>query len=287
MGKLFAYARLFRIEHAVLLAVAVLLSEALVSNAYEIPFPALSIVLLSLAVPVFIEMASFSLNDYLDIKSDKENKRNDRPLVTGQISPKNAIYASGAFYLLGILAAVPLPAAALFIAIVFAALSIAYNYKLKEMPLIGNLYIALSMAIPFIFGNLVVSDSIYLPLLAIAGVALVAGLGREIIKSAEDVKGDVLHRKAKTLPAIIGTKSSCYAAVACYFVLVPICLLPFSYGLPINILAAGLVLLSAISFAAIGIMIAKSHEQKTLKAARKASLLGLAVGLAGYAASLI
>ena len=284
MGVFSAYMRLFRIEHALLLAVAVLLGE-LLSGA----LPALPMLLCSLAVPVFIEMGSFALNDYFDVKTDKANKRNDRPLVSGEISPAHALPAAGACYALGVAAALPLPPAALCIALLFAILSVAYNFKLKELPLVGNIYIAASMAIPFLFGSLVASPILPPWILAIALVAFVAGLGREIIKSAEDMEGDVLHRSARTLPVVIGRKNALLCASALYAALIPLSLSPFAFGLRANILSLGLVLLTAFSFAAMAAIAARApaKDQSVLISLRKSSLLALGVGLAGYAASLI
>lgn len=279
-----AYRRLFRIEHALLLAVAVLLGE-LLSGA--LPAPAL--LLFSLAVPVFIEMGSFALNDYFDVKSDKENRRLDRPIASGEISPRAALIAAALCYVIGIAAALPLPSAALYIALIFAILSIAYNFRLKELPLVGNLYIAASMAIPFLFGSLVASPSILPQVWAIALVAFTVGLGREIIKSAEDVEGDVKHRRARTLPVVIGKRNSLLFASLLYALAVPLSLSPFALGLRANILSLGLVSLTALSFAAMAYIAARASEkdQAALISLRKTSLLALGIGLAGYAASLI
>ncbi|MFA6907497.1 MAG: UbiA family prenyltransferase [Candidatus Micrarchaeia archaeon] len=284
MGRFFAYMRLFRIEHALMLAVAVLLGE-LLSGA----LPALPLLLCSLAVPVFIEMGSFALNDYFDVKADRANKRADRPIASGEISPSHALLASAACYMIGVAAALPLPPAALFITLIFAALSIAYNFKLKELPLAGNMYIAASMAIPFLFGNLVAAPDIFARIWAIALVAFVAGLGREIIKSAEDMEGDVLHRNARTLPVVVGKKNALLSAALLYAALVPLSLAPFAFGLRANILSLGLVLLTAFSFAAMALLAARASEkdQAALISLRKASLLALGAGLLGYAASLI
>jgi geranylgeranylglycerol-phosphate geranylgeranyltransferase len=282
LAKLDSYRRLFRIEHALLLAVAVLLGE-LLSGA----LPALPILFFSLAVPIFIEMGSFALNDYFDVKADKANKRHDRPIASGEISPKNALVAALLCYIIGVAAALPLPSLAFHIALLFAALSLAYNSKLKELPLVGNAYIAASMAIPFIFGNLVVSGTLEPHIAAISLVAFIAGLGREIIKSAEDVEGDVKHRNARTLPAIIGVKRSAYVAAVCYLLLVPISFLPFAYSLRANILSLGLVAVTALSFAFMAQKAAADQSKESLISLRKASLLALAVGLAGYAASLL
>ncbi|MFA6328985.1 MAG: UbiA family prenyltransferase [Candidatus Micrarchaeia archaeon] len=279
-----AYVRLFRIEHALLLAVAVALGELLSG-----PLPALPLLVCSLAVPVFIEMGSFALNDYFDVKTDKANKRTDRPIASGEISPRAALAASAACYLVGIAASLPLPFAAICITLLFAFLSIAYNFRLKELLLVGNIYIAASMAIPFLFGNLVVAPALLPQILAITLVAIVAGLGREIIKSAEDMEGDVLHRNARTLPVVIGKKNALMLAALLYALLVPLSLSPFALGLGANILSLGLVLLTAFSFAAMAAIAARASENDgaALVSLRKSSLLSLALGLAGYAASLL
>ncbi|MFA4982865.1 MAG: UbiA family prenyltransferase [Candidatus Micrarchaeia archaeon] len=286
MASLSAYVRLFRIEHAAMLSAAVLIGILISQNA-EGAAISLSSIALALAVPFFIEMGSFALNDYFDVETDKANKRKDRPIASGEITKETALALSGAAYVLGIACAVPLPTSALYITLLFAALSLFYNWKLKLLPLVGNLYIAASMAIPFLFGNLVVSSSISPQLWAISLVAFVAGLGREIVKSAEDVEGDVKHRNARTLPALVGKKTSCYFAALLYAALVPLAFLPFLFGLKANILAAGLVMLTAISFAAMAYLVASDQKKEDLEACRKSSLLALGVGLLGYAASLI
>lgn len=284
MKAISSYIRLFRIEHALLLTVAVLVGE-LLSGA----LPSLPLLLCSLAVPVFIEMGSFALNDYFDVKTDKANKRTDRPIAAGEIAPQAALIAAALCYIVGIAAALPLPQAALYITLLFAFLSIAYNFKLKGLPLVGNLYIAASMAIPFLFGSLVVAPDILARIWAIALVAFVAGLGREIIKSAEDMEGDVLHRNARTLPVVIGKKNSLLLSALLYAALVPLSLSPFVLGLRANILSLGIVLLTAFSFAAMAAIAARATEKDraALISLRKASLLALGVGLAGYAASLL
>jgi geranylgeranylglycerol-phosphate geranylgeranyltransferase len=284
MGSFSAYKRLFRIEHALMLAVAVLLGELLSGG-----LPATLPLLCSLAVPVFIEMGSFALNDYFDVKTDKANKRHDRPIASGEISPRAALLAAAACYIIGIAASLPLRPSAILITLVFAFLSIAYNFKLKELPLVGNVYIAASMAIPFLFGNLVAAPGISSYIWAIALVAFVAGLGREIIKSTEDMEGDMKHRNARTLPVVIGAKNALLFSAALYAALIPLSLAPFALGLRANILSLGLVLLTAFSFAAMAITAARATEkdQSALISLRKTSLLALGVGLAGYAASLI
>lgn len=281
------YIRLFRIEHALMLAVAVLLSELLVGKALSISLPPISIVVLSLLVPVFVEMGSFALNDYLDVKADRANRRRDRPIVAGEISPQSALGLAALCYAIGILACIPLPREASMVALVFIFLSVLYNWQLKRLPLIGNLYIAASMAIPFIFGNIVVSPHIMPSIILITMVAFLSGVGREILKSAEDLEGDVKHRGASTLPAVIGIRNSSYIGAVCYLISAPLSFAPFLFGLPQNILSLGLVGVSALAFLFLACKAATDHTKAGLESSRKSSLAALAAGLAGYAASLL
>ncbi len=280
--NLSAWRRLFRIEHALMLCVAVLIGELLSGG-----LPPLPMLILSLAVPAFIEMGSFALNDWFDVKTDKANKRTDRPIASGEISPSAALNAAAISYAIGVAAASLLPTLAFYLALIFAIFSVLYNWKLKDLPLIGNAYIAASMAIAFPFGSMVSSQIIPYSILAIASVAFVSGLGREILKSCEDVEGDIKHRKSKTLPVAIGKKNAALLAASCYLLLVPLSFLPFTHALAPTILSLSLVSLTSLAFAFMAFSAYRDSSKENLKALRKASLISLAIGLLGYAASLI
>ena len=82
---------LTRFEHAIMLAIAVLIGESIILGG----LPSLSLlILLSLLVPILSEAGSFALNDYLDIETDRINKKFDRPLVKGTMSPRFALWFS-------------------------------------------------------------------------------------------------------------------------------------------------------------------------------------------------
>jgi len=187
MGFLKELFRLTRFEHALMLAFAVLIAETVVLGA----LPPLSLVIvLSLLVPIFSEMGSFALNDYLDIEADKANKMMERPLVKGTISAGFALWFSVACLVISVALALFINLPAFLIALVFNLLAVAYNYRLKDLPLVGNAYIALTMAIPFLFGNYVVSGTLSPIILVLAVLGFVAGLAREVIKSVQDMEGD-------------------------------------------------------------------------------------------------
>lgn len=209
MGFVKEFLKLTRFEHAIMLAVGVLIGEITVLKG--IP-PLNHILLFSLLVPIFAEMGSFALNDYLDIKTDRANKRNERPLVKGTISPQFAFYFSWVAFILSITLGYLINSYAFYIAIIFNILAIAYNYKLKDLPLVGNAFIAFSMAIPFLFGNFVYSTELNTLPILLAVLAFLSGLGREIVKSVQDMEGDKKARNSNTLPFVIGKERSLYLA---------------------------------------------------------------------------
>ncbi len=209
MGFVKEFLKLTRFEHAIMLAVGVLIGEITVLKG--IP-PLNQILLFSLLVPIFAEMGSFALNDYLDIKTDRANKRNERPLVKGTISPQFAFYFSWVAFILSITLGYLINIYAFYIAIIFNILAIAYNYKLKDLPLVGNAFIAFSMAIPFLFGNFVYSTELNTLPILLAVLAFLSGLGREIVKSVQDMEGDKKARNSNTIPFVIGKERSLYLA---------------------------------------------------------------------------
>ena len=278
LDKLKEYLKLVRIEHAFMLSFAVLVAETIASGKFpSLTFP----VLLSLLVPFFIEMAAFAENDYIDIKTDVANRKKDRPLVKGTIRPHNAMRLAYACYAIGVLLALLINITCFGIALVFALLSSAYNRKLKDLPVLGNLYIALTMAIPFIFGNFVIYPTLQPIPVALAMLGFLSGFGREVIKSIQDMEGDRLARRSETLPLLIGKK---YAALLAAFVFVDFVffsILPFYFGLKPGIVPVGLVLAADLSFFYMALRLQSNQSPRFLEQARKLSLVSMAVGLAG------
>jgi geranylgeranylglycerol-phosphate geranylgeranyltransferase len=290
-SKIFSYlnewAKLTRIEHAffsifgVLVGILIALKEGFNFSDY----------LLAFFVPFFINLGSFILNDYFDIAADKLNNRLDRPLVSGKINKKVALFVAILFFLIGLLAAYLLGWEPFLIALIFSILAIAYNYKLKEIAFFGNLIIALSMAIAFIFGYIVARHSFNFPnyVLILFFGALFIGLARELIKTIQDIKGDKLARGAKTLPILIGKKPSAYLA-AFFFILFCFCvllLISLTFNQNIfnwNYFSLGLIYLSlAISL----ILIIKTIKLEDLEDIRKNSLLLIGFLLAALIIALV
>lgn len=248
MAKLVEVLRLTRIEHSLLLVIAVIAAELLAGGP-----PGLPALALSLVTPVFISMGAFAINDYFDIAVDAKNGK-DRPLVTGTLSRGDALYTAAACMGIGILASFPLGWPCLVIALLFAFFSFLYSYRLKETLLLGNAYIALTMVIPFIFGSYAASGGPGIQIMLISLMVFFSGLAREIHGTIRDYMGDVKERGIVSLPGVVGPgKSAAYALVfyavavllsAYLFVLIPPFRLNPAFGIMIAVSDALLIYVS-------------------------------------------
>jgi len=266
-------AKLTRIEHAFMLALAVLIAETILLG--ELP-PVSLVIILSLLVPVFSEMGSFALNDYFDIETDRLNKKN-RPLANGTLSTGFALWLSITTLVVSTVMAYFINIEVFIIALVFNIVAVMYNWKLKDMPLVGNVYIAFTMAVPFIFGNFVISNNLSELALVLAALGFVAGLAREIIKSVQDMDGDIKARGSRTLPVIIGAKKSVLIACALYISFIPLTLIPFYMGLKGTLIPTVLIAIADL----IILNICRWSLSGKSKLARNMSLVAFLIGLVG------
>ncbi|MEM3289947.1 MAG: UbiA family prenyltransferase [Candidatus Micrarchaeaceae archaeon] len=227
MNKVSAILRLTRIEHSIMLIVAVVAAELIAAHA----LPSYWILALSLITPIFISMASFAVNDYFDIETDRLNKKN-RPLVIGALKPKEAMYVAITSLLVGIVASAFINWYCFAIALVFGALAMLYSYRLKEVLLIGNAYVAFAMAVPFIFGNYVMTTALNSADIWLFAMIFLSGMAREIHGTIRDYEGDIKVRKATNLPKIIGIRGAAIVAFAFYALAIAISVWIFFYFEP-------------------------------------------------------
>ena len=276
MSSIREFIKLTRFEHALLLVFAVLISEIITLKT----IPDFSVILLlSFLVPVFSEMGSFILNDYLDINTDRENGRLDRPLVKGTLDSKTMYILSWIFLLISTIISYFINQYAFIITLLFNLFAVLYNYKLKDIAFFGNIYIALTMSIPFIFGNFIFSTTLNQFVLFLSILAFFSGLGREIIKSVQDIDGDIKARKSKNLPVIIGKKNALFVSSVIYIVFILISI--FLITKLSNQLSMILIFLIIFYFLTVSIKLImnKNPKEKELENIRKFSLVMLFLGL--------
>jgi len=167
------------------------------------------------------------LNDVFDVKVDYIN-RPWRPIPSGQIREVEAFWLSVVLFFLGIITASIIGRHMLLVAIGTVALLVAYNLKLKWLPLLGNLTVSTLCGLVFVYGGMSVgkTSGALIP----AGFALLFHLGREAIKDLEDLRGDKSVREG-TVPIRFGPKTTIKVITVIYALLFLFTLLPFWTGL--------------------------------------------------------
>ncbi len=161
-------------------------------------------VIMAAITVLLITVSTNAWNDYIDIEIDRVNKP-ERPLPAGLISPRGALifFIAGSALSLVTAAFINLPA--FFIALGSNLLLYLYSWKLKCTVLFGNAAVATIIALCFIFGG-VAAGSIR-PVLMLAVTVFFAMMGREILKTMADYKGD-LQQNCSTISTVRGKKTA-------------------------------------------------------------------------------
>ena len=234
MKKIKAIWELMRLGHGVMLFIAILIgsliSQTTLFNNLDLP---LLNIFLTFFTALFLEASTFALNDYYDLEIDRINKRTDRPLVRGDLSPKTALNIFYLLFPLGLLCSYFVNMTCFLIALITALISVLYDAKMKKIKLIGNFYIAYIMSIPFVFGGATVLgnnafslEAINPIIYVIALIAFLAGAGREIMKDVMDFEGDK-RQGVKSFPRYIGIRASNGIAAIFYLCAIALSFLPF------------------------------------------------------------
>jgi len=186
------------------------------------------------------------INDFFDIEIDRIN-RPQRILPAGRLTPAAAktfaifLFACGNFF------SIFINTAAALIAVATSLLLIVYSWKLKRLPLSGNLAVSISTALAFVYAALaaevglakMITDAIHTTKTWAgdwrAGVfpavfAFLLHFGREVIKDIEDQSGDRVAQ-ARTLPLAYGLHAAQIAATIALVLLLIVTLVPAGLAL--------------------------------------------------------
>lgn len=248
---------------------------AFVSKPPSIPLLQLS---LGFATGFLICAYSMAVNDIYDVEVDQIN-RPDRPIPSGRVTVKQAsrfsyiVLAAG--LLCSLLSLIPL---ALAIAAVYAFLSWIYNSRAKKTGLAGNLIVASSLAIPFIYGGAVSGGSIGGSLLLMMALtAFFSGVGREVVKGMADVEGDA-KRDVNSIARKRGLAFASWVGALFFLLAVFSSWVPLLTGLANQVYSFGVVIPDAI-FLYLAIAIIARHEPASAHRVKQVALAGMTVGL--------
>ena len=164
-----------------------------------------------------ISSYSMIINDIYDIEIDKVNQP-ERPLAKHIISINSALSLSLILLLIGLTSSLLISYYNIIITAIFSFLSWFYNIWGKKQGIIGNSIVASSMSIPFIFGG-IITGNISLLVWSISLIAFLSGMGREIIKTIADIKGDKI-KGIKSVSIQFGSRNA--MLIACGFIIISI-----------------------------------------------------------------
>jgi geranylgeranylglycerol-phosphate geranylgeranyltransferase len=215
-------------------------------------------------------------NDHYDIEVDRVNNPN-KPFPTGRISIRTGSIYAVLMLILGMFSAIMIGLTTFIIAVVFAGISWGYNYWGKKKMLLGNMMVAASVAIPYIFGGAAVGR-VETPLIwFLALTSFIAATGREVVKTISDVTGDKI-RNVKSIASIYGVHTAALVATILFSAAVASTLLPIIIGI-VGIVFSTLILIPNAIFIYASLRIYRDNSRKNALKIKNLTLIGMIIGM--------
>jgi len=278
MGRPSGFLRLIRPLNCVMMGFAVIVGASLV--------PAFSFsikLLLGFVTSFTLTGASMAINDYYDRDIDAINEPN-RPIPSGAVSPKEALYFALVLSIIGFVAAFGTNVPSLLVAAVAWMVSVTYITKGKRTGLPGNFLVSACVAIPFIYGGFVV-EKLELPIMIFAAIVFLSNTGREITKGIVDVMGDT-YRNVRTIAVFYGEEDAAFASSIFFFSAVSLTPFPWLWGLVSNWFLP-LVILTDIGLVASSISLLRNSSRDNARRVKNLSLVWFITGLLAFLAGTI
>jgi len=222
--------------------------------------------------------ASMALNDYFDRYIDAINEPS-RPIPSGAVSPSQALTYAVALSIIGLIASAFTSIRCLLLALVSVTLSTVYNSRGKRTGLLGNMMVSGCIAIPLIYGALLV-DRLKISNLLAASTAFLSNTGREVTKGIVDVEGDRKYG-INTIAVKYGGRIASYVAVALYLSAVLITPMPILIGNPpLGYLLT--VALTDIGFISSSLIILKDPSRENARKVKNTVVFWMFLGLLAF-----
>jgi geranylgeranylglycerol-phosphate geranylgeranyltransferase len=271
---------MIRPANSILVGFAVVVGIAVASNNYHEIFTVRS--LLGFLTGFFISSFSMVSNDLYDVEVDRVNQP-DRPIPSGTVSVGSAKNFCIVLLVLGLVASAGLGVITFGIAALFALIGWYYNFQGKKSGLFGNSLVALSLAIPYIFGSVSLGDYHVNLGYILALTSFLAGMGREVLKGVADVEGDKI-RNVKTVAVERGGKTARQLSAAFFLLAVATSSLPLLLNLlgKALFIYSGLILIPDAIFLYLAVRVLTMKEDKESLRLKTLALGGMMFGLIIY-----
>lgn len=158
---------------------------------------------------LFLFAGSMLINDWFDLEIDRLNKPH-RPIPSGMVTQNQALLFTIVCFSLGVITSVYANIQIGIWAFIFTLLSVAYSGGIKKVFLIGNVLVAALTSYPFIVGGILHGSFERVAIPVISTFFYI--LGREILKTVEDTKGDSVFG-VKTISVRLGTTAALWVGI--------------------------------------------------------------------------
>jgi geranylgeranylglycerol-phosphate geranylgeranyltransferase len=284
MSKLGGFIRLMRPVNCVMMGFAVLVGAVLASSQFT-GLNWLSVLFGFLTGFTFCA-AAMVINDYHDRGIDAINEPS-RPIPSGLVKTREALAFMAVLVAVGFFFAFYV--SVLCFAVAAAALVITATYVTvgKRTGLPGNFLVSVCVAIPFLYGSIVVAPPhapayafIKLNVVLFASMAFLSNTGREITKGIVDVKGDSTEG-VKTLAVRYGEKTAAVAATGFYVTAVALTPVTWFLGL-VSIWFVPFVLVTDCGLVGCSVLLLRDYSRENSKRIKNLVLLWFVFGLLAY-----
>lgn len=223
-SKLIALSGLFRFELPFAAGTCVLLGELLALGR----LPSLAQAIYGFLSIFCISATALILNDYFDIETDRINAPS-RPLPSGLVTKSEVMLLSVVVALLGFLFSFLISPLAFAVTLGVWIVGFLYNWRFKRTGVWGNLFVAFSVGMTFMFGGIVVGNPFEVVVWYLAVITFLVDLGEEIAADVLDVEGD---RKtgSRSLAVVWGPEKAMAVAAGIFGVVVVGSAIPFVLG---------------------------------------------------------
>ena len=283
MKRIYACLRLMRIVNSVMVGFAVLVALAIATGRDFFTFETLDYIA-GFLVGFTISASAMVLNDIADIEIDKINAPN-RPLPSGIISNRQAFICYLVLVFIGIVASLRAGLDSLTVVVAAVIVSALYDLRLKVSGFMGNVAVAFSTSLPFLYAFTFTNNPNYTVLVFWAMVFL-SVLAREIVKDIADVEGDKV-KGVKSLPILVGERKAAFIAGMFNLLAVLLSPIPVVYGLVNETVYSGFVIIVdfALLYSSYRVIINPQREEALRQ--KRIMLFAMMIGLVGFVLSVL
>ena len=191
-----------------------------------------------------------------------------------------AIGLAALLLILGLISSLLIGISNLMIAAFFGLLAWSYSYWGKKKGVAGNMMVAASMAVPYVFGGVAIGKENDSMLWFLAVTTFLAGAGREVVKTISDVEGDRI-KGVSSLAITRGTKIASKVGAVFFLFAVVTSLLPIILGVA-GIIYGILVLITDVFFIYLSAKIMRNFSVEGAIRVKKMVLGGMMLGLLAF-----